>query len=355
MFDTWLFLLFLQGIVASRQNTSLPLPIRSAPITTTEKKNVTIADHACIPPANLCNDMSLIFTEPGDPIPAAELRYTLSVASARVQAYLPRHANEPISDDFFETNLWFPDTRDGVSLSVYSYGLGLSWLQLSHGLLILQEYMLGLGPGHPVAHFQQLQFYIRTVAEVDVAYGVVDFTPGGRAVGKRNSVTTTLQLPNTNFSSSGTVNLPIVFRIPKTNLDLYITSLGEPIPEYEIFHTIESAFTEIILNHTDIDALIPADRPFSFNETSGKSPKMLTTTEIQISVYPDKKISWGVLCLLIYGLRDFLRETKFFNTLKFEIFEGKVGWIGHGDVLYGPTPGTASTRRLNLGKRSRSI
>ena len=350
MFDVWLLLLFSQAfIVANAQAASLSLTNQNALITLPKTRKLTTADHADATLTDLSNEISLSFITSGDPIPAGELSHTLSVASARVQVYLPRHADEAVSDDYFETVIHFPGTGDIISISFYVYGIGLSWLELSRALVILRQYMLGMGPGHLVQHIQQLEFYVRLEARVEVAYGVVTLATRSRAVAKRGSVTTSLQLPHANFSSPTTVILPIIFNIPKTNLDLNITSLGQPIPEMTILTTIELAFTEIMLDHTDIDAPIPANMPFSFNATFGKQTE-LVTAEIRIDNYPGKQITWGLVCILIYGLRDFMSETMHFNALSFEIKDGRLGWIGHGDVLYGPDPGTASTQKLKLGR-----
>lgn len=335
MFCICSLLLFLQvSLFPITQAASLPLPSPNVPITLTGTTGLTLANHAGIPLTNPSNELTLFFTNPGGPIPAAELRHTLSVATARVQDYLPHHANEPITSSFFETNISFPETGDGVYTSVHAFGFGLSWVQLSHTLMILQQYMLGMGPGNPDTHYQQLDFYVQPSAGGEVAYGVVEFTPGARAVAKRNLITTTLRLPHANSSSLSTVTLPIIFNIPSTNLDLNITSLGLPIPKDVILDTIESAFTEIIQEHTDIDAPIPL-RPYSFTDITGKPPHEFKT-EILVASYPGKRISWGLLCILIYGLRDFMSQTEHFNSLAFEIEDAKEGIIGHGDVFYWP-------------------
>ncbi|CAD6569061.1 MAG: hypothetical protein ASARMPREDX12_002047 [Alectoria sarmentosa] len=346
MFDIGLLLLFLQGSpIPNAQAASLPLKFRNAPSTPTATGNVATANHASISLTNSSNDICLLFTNLGDHIPDAEVRHTLSIASAHLQAYLPRYANEPISNNYFETKVSFPETGDDVSLSVYAYGFGLSWLQLSYGLMLLQRYMLGLGSGHPNTHYQQLEFYVQLTAGIEVAHGVVEFATGARAVAKRNLIT--LPLPHANYSSLGTPALSIIFNIPKSNLDLNIISLGAPIPQSAILTTIESAFTEIILDHTDIDAPIPANEPYSFNATFGRSPQQFVTG-IVISPNSDQQFSWGLLCILIYGLRDFMRETEHFNVLSFEIRDARLGWIGHGKVLYWPASETLSTEELAL-------
>lgn len=345
MFGIWLFLLFLRfSSFSTAQAPSPSLPLQSAAITLGGTTKLKIANHTVVSLVNPGNEISLFFSEFGDPIPADELCHTLSVASVRVQAYLPRYADDPISDSFFEETIPFPATRDSVSLCVYAYGHGLSWLQLSQGLTILQEYMLGIGPGHPHAHSQQLDFYVQIAAGTEVAHGVVGFAPGARTVAKRNLMT--LQLPPVNFSSPSILTRPIIFNIPKTNLDLTITSLGPLIPQTTILDTIESAFTEIVLNHTDIDSPMPAHQPFSFTATSGKSSQLYETV---IMIFPDfgERMSWGLVCILIYGLKDFMIETDHFNAVNFEINDGRLGRIGYGDVLYGPSAAeTASAEKL---------
>lgn len=354
MFGIWLLLSFLQVSPSlTVQAASLPLPFQHAPITLTETKNLTIANHASVPFTNPSNELSLIFVNPGISIPASELRHTLGAASADVQNYLPHYAYSPISDGSFEKNISFPETKDSVSISVYSYGFGLSWLQLSQVLMLTQQYMLGMGPGHPDTHCQQLDFYVQVTAAIEIAHGVVKFAPGARAVAKRNLITTTLQQQHANFSSPNTPTLPIIFNIAKTNLALNIISLGVPIPPSTVLITIESAFTDVVLHHTDMDSPIPAHQPFSFNETSGKRAELFTTV-IRIAPYPGKQISWGLLCILLYGLRDFMSETEHFNVVNFEVNDARAGRLGSGDVQYLPTVAeTASTARLRMRHRGR--
>ncbi|KAL9124827.1 MAG: hypothetical protein Q9175_008171 [Cornicularia normoerica] len=341
-----LLLSFLQiSLSLAAQAASLQLLFRNTTITLTG--TTTIENTASISFPNPSNELSVIFVDAGDSIPADELRHTLSVASAIVQDYLPRHAYQPISNSFFEKNISFPETEDSVCVSVYAYGHGLSWMQLSHVLMILRAHMLGTGPGHPLAHSQQLRFYVQLAAGIEVAHGGVGFAPGARAVAKRNLGTTTIELPHANVSSLRNLGLPIIFHIPKTNLDFNITSLSLPVPPSTIFTFIESAYTDIILTHTDIDSPIPVDRPFSFNETYGISPHRFNT-KIEISAYPGKQISWGLLYILLYGLEEFMLETRHFNALKFEINDAREGKIGHGEVFYGPATETASIEGLKM-------
>ena len=308
---------------------------------------MAIANQTNISLSNPDNELSVYFTHLDASIPAAELHDTIFVASARVQNYLPQHADAQIANDFFRVNIPFPATGDSVSISVYTYGHGLTWLQLSRVLMIVQQYMLGMGPGHPAGHHQELEFYVQFVLGDEVAHGVVGIVPGARAVAKRNSITTTLQLPRTNFSALSILTLPIIFNIPRTNLDLFITFLGLPIPESTILDTIEEAFTDVILSHTDTDSPMPANQPYSFNATFGRLPRV-SSTQILISQYPGKRVSWAVVCILIYGLRDFMRETKHFNVMSFEVDEGGMGRIVHGHVLYSPAAEPPSIGELEL-------
>ena len=52
-----------------------------------------------------------------------------------------------------------------------------------------------------------------------------------------------------------------------TNLDLNIIELGPAIPDTIILYTIERAYTNVIVEHDDIEASIPVNQPFSFNTT----------------------------------------------------------------------------------------
>lgn len=351
----WFLLVLLQlSQPPTAQTASLSSPAGNTRFSSPDTTNLTAATHAGSQLPNPANELSVYFTSPGDPIPAAELRHTLAVASADAQAYLPYCADDPIPQSLFEKTTSFPETGDYVSISVHDFGTGLSWRQLNEALSILQAHVLGIGPGHPRTHYEQLEFYVQLAPGVEVAYGVVDFTPGGKAEAKRNLITTPLQLPHDNFSSLGVLALPIIFTIPKANLDLIITSLGIAIPESTILDTIEDAFMKVILDHTDIDALIPANKPYSFNVTSGRRPHIFET-EIAISAYPDKEISWGLLCILYYGLRDFMKETKHFNVLGFVVNDARLGYIGHGDVEYRPVDETASRQRLVREQRSRGV
>lgn len=358
------FLLFLlmHSQFPTAQTSPLSSPADNFPLTIPEATNSTTASHAAssllITPGN---ELSVFFTNPGGQIPAAELRHTLSVASADVQLHLPHSADEPIAESLFERNISFPETGDSVSIFVHAYGIGLSWQQLSYTLAILQSHVLGMGPGHPDTHYQQLEFYVQLAPGIEVAHGVVGFVAAGaKVVAKRDAITTSslLQLPHGNFSSSslggGALTLPIVFRIPKTNLDLNVNSLGVPIPESTILTTIDLAFSDVIMEHTNIDALIPANRPYSFNKTFGKPPDLFNA-EIAIGAYPGKQISWGLLCILYYGLRDFMNERKHFNALDFVVIDGRLGNIGHGDVFYRPVVETASMKRLRRERGSHVV
>ena len=352
----WFLLLLLQHsqFHSLTQTASLSSLANNAAVTFPQATSITTATSSLLTPGN---QISVFFTNPGGPIPAAELRQTLSVASADVQTYLPHSADEPIAGNSFEENISFPDTGESVSISVYAYGVGLSWRQLSHTLAILRSHVLGLGPGHPEPHYQQLEFYVQLAAGIEVAHGVVGFVAAGvgKAVAKRGLISTSLlQLPHGNFSSSlggGALTLPILFRIPKTNIDLNITSLGVPIPESTILTTIDLAFGYVIMEHFDIDALIPAGRPYSFNATFGTKPQEFDA-EIAIGAYPSKEISWGLLCILYFGLRDFMNERKHFNALGFVVIDGDLGNIGFGDVFYRHVAGTASAKRLVRGRGS---
>ncbi|KAL9074331.1 MAG: hypothetical protein Q9161_002317 [Pseudevernia consocians] len=344
MFGVWLILLASQvSLSPTAQPTSLPLPFHNAPSAFTETTRLRIANQASISFPNPSNGLSLLFTNSGASIPPAELLRTLSVASARVQDYLPLHANAPIANDYFEANASSPETGDNVSISIDVFGYGLSWLQLSHVLTILQQYMLGTGPDHADAHDQQLEFLVQLVGGVEVALGTVGYTSGARAVGKRDSITAPLQLPHANSSSPNPLALPIIFNIPNTNLDLHITSLGLPIPESIALTTIEEAYTDIILNHTDIDAPMPGNQPYSFNASFGRWFHF-STTEITIRPYRRKQVSWGVVCILIYGLRDFMRETARFNAMSFELNDARLGRMAQGKLLYEPAASTGGLK-----------
>ena len=310
--------------------------VQRSSITLTQIENLSTAQHACGTLANPDNTMCLYFTNPGIPIPGDELRHTISEALTDVQTYLPNHASEPISRSSFQTNITFPETGDNVLFWVYAYGHGLLWEQLNQALLILQDYVTGRIPGHPGTHYQELAFYVKLTAEIEVARGEVEFTPGPRAVTKRNPATTILQLPQGNSTAQETTDLPIIYKIGITNIYLNITTLGLPIPEPIIIDTLEKAFTDIILNHDDIEFNIPRSQyPYKFNATSGRSPHFFIT-QISISAYTGKRISWETLCILYYGLRDFMRESKHFNVMTFEVTEGALGRTSYGDIQYWP-------------------
>lgn len=356
MSATWFLLVLLQfSQLPTAQTASLSSPANNARFSSPKATNLTTATHAGSPLLNPENELSVYFTNPGVPIPAAELSRTLTVASADVETYLPHFADEPIAQSFFERSIKFPETGNVVSITVQDFGIGLSWRQLSDTLYIVQGHVLGLGPGHPHTHYQQLEFYVQLAPGIEVAHGAVGFTSGAKADAKRNLITTTLQLPHVNSSSlRDPVVLPIIFSIPHSNIDLIITSLGVAIPESTILDTIEEAFTDVILNHTDIDALIPATRPYSFNATSGRRSHLFET-EISISVYPGKEISWGLLCILFYGLRDFMNERRHFNALHYVVNDGRLGYLGHGDIRYRPVVGAVKRQRLVRKQGSRGM
>ena len=332
----WLLLLWVQitvypTVIAS----SPPTQRQEAAITLTEITNQTVADHDHLL-ANLGIDISLYFTKPGSPIPRSELRQILSFANDNVQAHLPRDANTPISDSSFEANITSPRTGDYIYLWVYAYGYGLSWRQLSEALMKLQMYMLGIGPAHPASHCYELEFYVQLGPAIESARGAVEFTPGQGAEAKRALSSAPLQLVQANYSSPSNADLPIIFTIAP-NLDLKVTSLGIPIPEDTVLDAMDAAFTDVILNHDDIDAKVPKNLyPYTFKKISGKYPQLFVT-EVTISPHDSKRgVKWSLLCLTYYGIRDFMRATKHFNALNFELIDGILGNMASGEVGYSP-------------------
>ena len=328
----WVQVFVYPTVIAS----SPPTQRQRAAITLTEITKETVANHHDISLANLGIDISLYFANPGSPIPRSEVRQLLSFANDDVQNHLPRDANRPISRSSFEANITIPRTGDYIYLWVYSYGLGLSWLQLSEALMKLQTYMLGVGPTHSAPHCQELEFYVQLAPAIETARGAVEFTPGNGAEAKRALDPVPLQLVQANFSSPSRADLPIIFNIA-SNLDLKVTRLGIPIPEAIVLAALDSAFKDVVLNHDDIDAKVPKNLyPYSFKYPSGQKPQLFVT-EVVVSPPNSKRgITWSLLCLLYYGIRDFMRQTKSFDVLHFVTIDSKLGNIASGEVRYHP-------------------
>lgn len=368
MLGTWAFTSFL-----SLQVSHLILPVTLAaslpplalpnydpstlPLRTQKDTNLAIVNPASGSTASLTapnKEVSVLFYNEGSAIPPSELLTALSATIAAVRVYLPDSASYPIST-IFEKNTSFPETTgNSVSVAVLECFQRLSWLQLSDALMMVEEYMLGTSePGHSIAHSQTLDFSIWT-AEVgrgwiDVAHGVVKFAVGDRAVGKRSLLSTpTLQLTNVNSSSLSlsAPTLPIIYTVA-TNLDLNITSLGTDILPTQIITTIEDAYSDIVLNHEDIDSPIPFNEPYSFNKTFGPWTERVNA-KIEISAYRGKELTWAVLYLLLYGLKEFMELTGLFNALAFEIEDKRAGTLGRGQVEYGPAGEMASVERLRM-------
>ena len=338
----WLLLLWIQvSVYPTVIASSLSTQHQRAAITLTEITNQTFANHHDNLLANLGNEISLFFANPSSPIPRSEMHQILSFANDDVQAHLPHDADRPISRSSFEANITFPSTGDNIYLWVYAYGQGLSWRQLSEALMELQMYMLGIGPAHPAPHCQELDFYVQLAPAIETARGAVEFTPGQRAEAKRALDSVALQLVQANYSSPSNADLPIIFSIA-SNLGLKITVLGIPIPEATVLTALDSAFTDVVLNHDDIDAKVPKNLyPYSFKRISGKKPEIFVT-EVVISPQSSKRgITWSLLCLTYYGLRDFMRFTKHFNTLSFELVDSNLGSIASGEVRYSPSVSNA--------------
>ena len=333
----WLLLLWVQvSVYPTVIASSPPTQRQRTAITLAEISNHTVANHRDILLANLGIEISLYFTNPGSSIPESELRPFLSFANDEVQAHLARDANRPISDSSFEANITFPRTGDYIYLWVYAYGYGLSWRQLGEALTKLQMYMLGIGSAHPAPHCHELEFYVQLAAGIETARGRVEFTPGQGAVAKRALDSVALPLVQANYSSSSNADLPIIFKIA-SGLDLNVTWLGSPIPEDTVLAAIDAAFTDVVLNHDDIDAKVPKNLyPYSFKHISGKKAQLFVT-EIIISPHDSKRgVKWSMLCITYYGLRDFMRATKHFNVLNFELQDSKLGNIASGEVQYSP-------------------
>ena len=334
MYKLWLPLLLLQLSLSFTARASSPSsPSQKIPITLTEPTNLAPAGESL---DNDENGVKLFFAEHGNPIPLVEIKQVLTRAHADVEAHLPHDGHQGIAKSLFETNLTFPDTGDNIYFYVYAYGWGLNYLQLYEALNMLQRYILGNEPHHPGTHSQELGFYVKVAPVVEVARGSIEFTPGARATAKkRNPVTTTLQLPqeaNLSAAANGGTEVPISFHVA-TNLDLNIIELGGPIPDTAIFYTIERAYTKVMLDHDDIEASIPINQPFSFNTTLGRPPRAYIT---EISVVPKKRasMSWAVLCLSLYGLKDFMLKTKHLNMMKFEITSPNKGVLGTGEIKF---------------------
>ena len=332
MFLIRLLLYLIQVSLVPTANAASP-PLALIAIT-----NQTTANDHRISVPKIDNGVSLFYTSPGDPIPREELRHTLSSANSDVRAHLPRDADRPMQSSF-ETKITFSDTRDNVHLWVYAYH-GISWRQLNEVLTQLQAYMLGVEPG-PYA-CRELEFYVSLVPGIEVARGAVEFTRGKKAVAKRVQDTTTLQLVQANYSSQPNVDLPIIFNIAK-GLDLKVTEIGLPIPESAVLEAIDAAFTTIVLDHEDIDAKVPKNLyPYKFNQTSGIRPEFFTTEIIYNPTSAKRGVTWSLLCLFYYGLRDFMRATKYFNNLEYKLVDARLGDVGSGEVQYYPSGRTAS-------------
>ena len=325
-------LLLYQLSLSSTARASSSSPSQRIPITLTETTDLAPAGESL---ANGDNGISLYYADHGDPIPLVELDQILRQAIAVVYAHLPLYAHQHIFQSSFEKNHTFLDTGDNIYLWVYAYGWGLNYQQLYQALKILQQYILGNEPSQAGAHSQELEFYIQVLPAVEVARGRIEFTRGTRATAKRNPITTTLHSPqeaNLSSSTSDTV-LPIHFPVAR-NLNLNITELGAPIPESTIEYTIDRAFTQVLLDHDDIEASIPVNQPFSFNKTSGRYPGQLYITNIFVAPQKRASLSWETLCLSLYGLRDFMRVSRHFNAMKFEITSPRKGVLGTGEIKY---------------------
>ena len=368
MLGTWAFTSFLSlqlshlfhPVTLAASLPTLALPDHDAstlPLRTQRDTNLAIVNPASGSTASLTapnNEVSVLFYDEGSAIPPSELLTTLSAAIAAVHVYLPDSADYPIST-IFEKTISFPETTgNSVSVAIFDYSHRLSWLQLSDALMRVEEYMLATSePGHSIAHSQTLDFSIWT-AEVgggwiEVAHGVVKVVAGDRAVGKRSLLSTpTLQLTNVNSSSPSlsAPTLPIIYTVA-INLDLNITSLGADIPGACIITTIEDAYSDIVLKHEDIDSPIPFNEPYSFNKTFGPWTQR-ENVKIQISAYRGKELTWAVLYLILYGLKEFMELTGLFNELAFKIEDKRAGTLGKGQIEYRPAVEMASVERLRM-------
>ena len=336
MYNLQLPLLFLQISLSSIIRASSPSsPSQRVPITLTESTNLASAGDSL---AENKNGVRLHFPGHGNPIPPAELTNILTEASADVEAYIPHSAHQPIDKALFEKNMTFPDTGDNIYLYVYAYGWGLNYQELYQAMIMLQRYVLGSEPGQPGTHFEELDFYIQLAHGMVVAHGAIEFTLGARATAKRNPITTTLQLPQeANMSSNNNNNnmdVPFSYHVAP-NLDLNIGELGPRIPEATILYTLEGAFTDVVINHEDIEASIPINQPYSFNTTFKTSSQHAYITGIKVAPQERRSMSWSVLCLSLYGVRDFMLESGHLNMMKFEITARK-GVLGKGEVFSQP-------------------
>lgn len=291
----------------------------------------------------------------GQDIPKKEVEDTLRAADRVIHHEVQAHSEQRIPNDEFHYR-----RKDGnmLVLIAASIGEGMTWNQLARVLQALYRYMIG-GPGIPEEHFQALDFEIRTLNHKIVGLGLVRYYPPDWSKAQRRALlsssstvvhNTNLQLPDLVSTKKRTANSTTVlsnyirYPIPNTPVTLIITSLGTPIPSFELGVGLTNALRRIRSS-----AKGQAHDPIPENDYWYRdmiSRLWFNVLSIARHVITWQQLNWAVAGLLQWMKNDHCRE------LAFEFEVNDEGIIGFGSVGYDPLPQSSSTDTSGVEKRT---
>ncbi len=291
----------------------------------------------------------------GQDIPEEEVEDTLRAADRAISYEVQRHPDQRIPNDGFDYR-----RKDGnmLVLIVANIGEEISWNQLARVLQALYRYMTG-GPGFPEAHYQALDFEIRTISHKVVGVGLVRYFPPDSSKAQRRALLSPSSLDahetglrmfdlpsakNRTADSATVLSASIKYLIPNTPVTLIITSLGTRIPSFELGAGLTNALRRITFS-----AIGHAHDPIPENHywyRDKVSRLWFNVLSITRHVITWQQLSWAVAGLLQWMENGNCRELAF----EFEVVDE--GIIGFGSVGYDPLSRGASTNTSGVEKRT---
>jgi len=253
-------------------------------------------------------------------------------ADRAIQHEVGTHPEQRIRNDEFGYR------RNGGNMLILiaaNIGEEITWNELTRVVQALHRYMTG-GAGTPETHYQELDFQIRTLSRTIVGFGLVRyFSPGSSEAQKRASLPppssvvheTDIQLPNrvnpkkrnpTTIVLSTSVEYPT----PNTPVTLIITSLGAPIPSFELEAGLTNALRKIRSSgNSHAHDPIPGNNYWYRNDVSHLWFNVLSITG---RTFPWQQLIWAVTGLLQWMKADTCQELAF-----------EVEVIGEGIICFG--------------------
>ena len=323
----------------------------------------------------------------GVEIPEEEVINTLRDADGAIRNEVSAHPNQRIYNGRFEYRC---EHGDMLFLISALSGEEITWSELQRIISAVYRYMTG-GEGHPEEHYNTLEFRILFLSHQVVGFGLVWYHPSETSIQRRSSpwsITTIgnsrrirrVALPPTLLTMSehqvldtrqgsldhlltvskspkletqtpsSTVaerNNPIIHThipIPLSGkpLILIVTSLGSPIPEFEVGAALTSALRQIqpaVKEHAQ--APTTNDHYWYRDQVSNL---WFITIASSYKVITWEQLSWTMAGLLRWMQGDNSRE------ISFELEMNGEGYIGSGNLGYDP-PRISQTAHREIQNR----